>query len=89
MKKYNLTNEELKTLYSYEEMFTKALTYDYISGVLKQDFDKVKEIYVRLTGSQETLNIGCSYCVIKLFKSMGEIYYEFRKNNKESESTES
>ena len=86
MKKYNLTNEDVITLYMYEEMFTKALTYDYISGVLKQDFDKVKEIYLRITGSQESLNIGCSYCVLQLFKNMGGIYYEFRKNNKESES---
>lgn len=89
MKKYNLTNEQKTTLYMYEEMFTKACISDYVSGVTKQDFDLVKKIYVEITKSQESLNYGCSYCVLKLFKNMGEIYYESKQRNEGEEHTAS
>ena len=89
MGKYYLTNEKLIIFDKYADIFTKALFSDYVSGVTKQDFDLVKRMYVELTGSQESLNYGCSYCVLKLFKNMGEIYYESKRRNEQEKSSES
>lgn len=70
-----ITEEQKLILNKYEYLFNMSINQNYIVGVSNTQFDEVLNIYKEITGSEEQLKNNCSYCVLQLFKKIGEIYY--------------
>ena len=76
--------EDIKVLEKYENYFHTAIKYDYIKALWDDDLKIIIPIYERLTEQKYT---GCSYCShsrLALMKKLGKIYYDIKKQAKET-----
>lgn len=72
-----ITQEIFERLKPYEKHLKRGVG-NYVFGFLAQDFDALYEIYKEL-GHNERLNYSCSNCCVRLTKTLGQEYFEYKK----------
>lgn len=75
----NKTN--YKKLQKYEKHLNRGIN-DYVYGVLPEEFEEMLDIYKKM-GGKERLRYSCNSCVLRLTKSLGEVYFTYKKQNQE------
>lgn len=69
-----LTKDDINTLKPFEVYFNQIRENYKRASSIKEDMI-VAEIYERITGKKET-NFACGQCVFKMYKTVGEHYYQ-------------
>lgn len=69
-----LTKDDINTLKPFEVYFKQIRENYKRASSIKEDII-VAEIYERITGKKET-NFACGQCVFKMYKTVGEHYYQ-------------
>lgn len=69
-----LTTKDINTLKPFEVYFKQIRENYKRASSIKEDII-VAEIYERITGKKET-NFACGQCVFKMYKTVGEHYYQ-------------
>jgi len=78
-----MNNQQYEILKPYETMFSTAINQQYISNVLKKDFDIVLSTYRQMTGDMYNHTISCGSCILSLYKKCGSIYFSYVPEVKE------
>lgn len=73
-----ITKEEFDSIKHLEDRFKQALV-DYIRMVTTKDFQIVEAIYERVFRDTQYKNGSCGHCVLKVFKSIAPLYFEFKE----------
>ena len=72
-----LTKDEINSLKKVEEFFIQIREGYKRASSIKEDMI-VAEIYERITGKKET-NFACGQCSFRMYKTVGEAYFEALK----------
>ena len=78
-----ITKDNKSILYKYEAMFNTAIKSNYVCGSTSHGFNELKQIYQEITGDMTNISMGCSHCVLQLYKTLGNIYFDSIKEEEE------
>lgn len=74
--KRSFTKEELGFLSEYESRFKTASELGFIRNLEPRYLLKIKKIYEDATGTNESVNMTCSHCVLTFIKKVGLKYFK-------------
>ena len=74
MKEKQLTAEQIKALQPYERYFKQATEAAWCSYPGQAAIDKMRDIWLDLTGTKYPYQPGCSNCLLNLVRDLGHIY---------------
>lgn len=72
-----LTKEQYDFLKKYEKHLRRGFYGNYTYGLFQKDFDEMLKIYKELEGN-ERLKYNCNVCCLRLTKSLGKLYFEYK-----------
>lgn len=65
-----------KILSKYEQNLRTAYYSDYSRNMPRIAIEEIEKVVYDELGTSQTLNYNCSYCILKLLKQAGKIYFE-------------
>lgn len=74
------TKKDYDSLKHFEEKFSCAINGSYVTGLVKDDLDKIGIVYYECLGQR--LNQSCSSCVMNAIKRVGRLYFKFKDERK-------
>lgn len=72
-----LSKEQYDVLKKYEKHLRRGHYGNYTYGLFQKDFDELLKIYKEL-GGNERIQYNCNVCVLRLTKSLGKLYFEYK-----------
>lgn len=80
--------EQMEILTPHEKNFTTAVYGDYVTFTSVYNHKRVVEIYEQTTGIILSHNYNCKTCIVKNYKTVGELYFESKQYyDKQEENT--
>lgn len=73
------TQEQIQALSEAELHFDSVCHHDYIRNAPRWLTQKIVEIYDNTVGVKTNLNLSCSACVMRIYKTIGKKYYADKK----------
>lgn len=80
-----MTKKEYDILLEYDKKFLSAVNNNYVTGLVKRDRERIKEVYDKLMPKHPPYDDGCSTCVLRMMRHVGTLFLqekEKRNNNK-------
>lgn len=72
-----LTKEQYDFLKKYEKHLRRGHFGNYTYGLFQKDFNELLKIYKEV-GGNERIQYNCNVCVLRLTKSLGKLYFEYK-----------
>lgn len=79
-----LTKEQYDFLKKYEKHLRRGFYGNYAYGLFQKDFNELLKIYKEV-GGNERIQYNCNVCVLRLTKSLGKLYFEYKPEVKKPE----
>ena len=73
---YSMKKQNIKYLKDYETDMITALFHSYIRQIPTATLMEIDRIYTEETGKILKTNFSCSGCILKLMRSIGELYFK-------------
>lgn len=71
-----LTEEQIKTLSTWESNFHTAIHADWARNPGTSGLRVIYDIYTKVTGDKRPFNDNCSHCILSLLQDCGKIYFQ-------------